>query len=179
MSPEIVIWVDEQDRELGGVPRSLVHNKMNLMLHRETMELLYKDSEHTQFLMQKRSPNKRQYGGLWTLSATCHVNTDDLSEEDPEGYLTAGKREAKEEIGVKAINQQLVAKRVIETGINKAMVGVIEGEYEGEPEIDPKEVSEVRLFTRETIGEIKDQLTPAALTCLVLLGILQEEEKKV
>ena len=178
MNQELVIWVDEQDRELGKVERNKVHDPTNLLLHRETMELLFKDPGHIQFLMQKRSATKKQYPNLWTFTATCHVNPGDIGESDPEGYLTAGGREAGEEVGVKVVNQQLVTKKIIETDINRAMAGLIVGEYVGEPMVDPEEVSEVRVFTRETIGEIRDQLTPAAMICLVLLGILHDEEKK-
>lgn len=41
---EHVIWVDEQDVVLGHVLRTVAHDKSNLLIHRETMELLYTDS---------------------------------------------------------------------------------------------------------------------------------------
>ncbi|MFH2085909.1 MAG: hypothetical protein ABII21_03950 [bacterium] len=108
---------------------------------------------------------------------TCHVNSGDITVDDPQGYLNAGLRECPEELGVKVINQKLVAKKIVVTDENEAISGIIEAEYEGEPKADLEEVSEIRLFTKETIGEIRDQLTPAALICLVLLGIIQDEEK--
>ena len=72
MTQDLVIWVDENDKVLGLVSRVQAHDKQKLLLHRETMELIYSDSTHTRFWLQKRSQNKEPYPGKWTLSATCH-----------------------------------------------------------------------------------------------------------
>lgn len=58
MSQELVVWVDQDDNELARLPRDVVHDKQGLLLHRETMELLFADPEHTKFWMQKRADNK-------------------------------------------------------------------------------------------------------------------------
>lgn len=172
-----MIWVDQDDNELARLPREVVHDKQKLLLHRETMELLFADKEHTQFWMQKRAESKEQYLGKWTMSVTCHVNGEDITPDDPLGYMGAGMREGLEELGVTVVKQELVAKQIITTPENEAIAGIITAEYEGIPKANLEEVSEIRLFTKETIGEIKDQLTPAALICLILLGIIQDEEK--
>ena len=60
MIEDLVIWVDENDKVLGLVSRVQAHDKQKLLLHRETMELIYSDSTHTRFWLQKRSQNKEQ-----------------------------------------------------------------------------------------------------------------------
>jgi isopentenyl-diphosphate delta-isomerase len=141
------------------------------------MTLLFQETEHIHFLMQRRAHDKKLWPDRWTLSATGHVNKDDVSVADVLGYISTAEREAPEELDVTPINLKLVATREIKTEKNWAMAGVVVGEYEGTPTPNLEEVSEVRLFDRETILEIKDQLTPGALICLVLLGILQNKEK--
>lgn len=175
MSQELVIWVDEQGAVLGNVLRTVAHDKSNLLIHRETMELLYTNPEHTKFLLQKRSQKKYQYPGYWTMSVTCHVNPEDVIETDPLGYLTAGVREGWEELGVHVTNQRLVGTLIVESDINRAMMGIVVGETTDETTVDPEEVSEVREFDLATIKEVRDRLTPGALKCLTYLGIFSEE----
>lgn len=177
MTSEMLIHVNEQDQFLGYVERELAHNQDKLMQHREVMTLLFSDPEHAHFLMQQRGPEKKLWPNFWTLSATGHVNKDDVNEGDGLGYISAAMREVPEEIDVTPVNLHLVTTKEIKTAKNWAMAGVVVGEYEGVPTPNLEEVSQVRLFDKNSILEIKDQLTPGALTCLVLLGILQHEEK--
>lgn len=169
---ELVIWVDEHDRELGRVPRKLVHNKEKLLLHRETMELLFLDEMHTKFWMQKRSMTKDQHPGCWTLSVTCHVDPSDITNHDKFGYLTAGLREGLEEMGVKVINQQLIGVLVIKSDVNLGMAGVVVADYEGEPKAEPGEIDELKLFDKMTLKGIVNKLTPSAKVVLEYLKIL-------
>jgi|GEM_PF-2165330 len=169
---EKVIWVDEQDKELGVVSRVEAHDENKLLIHRETMELLFADKTHTTFWLQKRSPKKDQYPGFWTLSVTCHVNPEDILPKDKLGYLTAGAREGREELGVEIINQQLVGVNLIETDVNRAMSGIIVAEYLGKIIINQEEIDEVKLFNKETVEEVVDKLTPAAKEILHILKII-------
>lgn len=176
MTEEWIVQVDEGDNLVGKVGRGLAHMRENLKLHRETMALLYTDSSQVNFLLQLRSMNKSQLPGYWTLSTTGHVDFEDSSPSDPEGYLSAAKREVKEEIGVSVKNLKLVRKRIQKNSENWSMMGIVTGEYEGEIKLDPEEVSEVRVFTKDTILEVSDKLTPGAKACLEYLGILKQEE---
>lgn len=146
MSPELLIQVDENDKFLGYVERELAHMPGELVRHREVMTLLFQETEHTHFLMQRRSHNKKLWPDRWTLSATGHVNKDDVSVTDVLGYISTAEREAPEELEVTPINLKLVATREIKTEKNWAMAGVVVGEYEGTPTPNLEEVSEVRLF---------------------------------
>lgn len=175
MIEEWLIETDETDEVKGRVRRAVAHEKNNLHLHREVMTLLFEDSSRKKFLLQKRSLKKEQLPGLWTLSATGHVEWKDISEIDKDGYLTAAKREVEEEIGVRVKKLVLEGKLVQHNNKNWAMMGVVMGVYEGEAELDLKEVSEVKVFTKETIMEVNDQLTPGARSCLLFLRILDEQ----
>lgn len=173
-SEEMIVQVDESDTLLGKIGRDQAHTQDKLMLHREVMCLLFNDDKQEQFLLQRRSKQKKQYPGMWTLSVTGHVNVVDLTTADKEGFLTAAKREVKEEIGVEANHLEIVGKLLHKTAENFAMMGIVIGEYKGEIEINPEEVSEVKLFDRESIVEIGDKLTPGAKACLEYLEILKQ-----
>ena len=174
MNDEWIIQVDEQDNLIGKIERDAAHNPKDLKIHREVMLLLYTSKKHDSFLLQHRSMRKKQLPGYWTLSVTGHVDWADLTTNDPEGYLTAAKREAREEVGVEAIDLKLVGKVSQKLPINWAMMGIVTGEYERELKLDPEEVSEVKIFDRETVLQISDKLTPGAKACLEYLGILDK-----
>src|SRR5688572_12283427 len=115
VSSELLIQVNEHDEFLGYVERSIAHTPGHLVQHREVMTLLFKEPEHIHFLMQKRSSNKDLWPNKWTLSATGHVNKDDLHQTDTLGYIATAKREAPEELGVTPVNLQLVITQEIKT----------------------------------------------------------------
>lgn len=173
-SSELVIQVDENDHEVARVPRVVVHDVGNLLLHREGMLLLYANPEHTEFWLQKRSPDKEHFPSKWTLGVTFHVGVDDITEQDSCGYLTGAEREAREEVGVELLNLEIVKKTKIETAKNSAMAAIMVAETIGDPMPDGKEVTEVRKFDKVTVEEVLADLTPAALVCLKLLGIIEE-----
>ena len=171
---EWIVEVDVNDNFLDKIDRIVAHDKTDLRLHREVMILLYTDPSRQHFLLQRRSLEKKQWGGFWTLSATGHVDFTDISRLDTDGYLTAAMREVKEEIGVKAKHLKLVGKIIQENAINHALMGIVMGEYSGELNIESEEVSEVREFTKETLSKADVKLTPGAKACLEYLGILKK-----
>ncbi len=172
MTFEWIVQVDSEDGVVGKIDRSVAHDNKNLILHREVMIILFTDKSHRQFLLQHRSLTKKQLPGYWTLSVTGHVDFNDLSESDPEGYLTAAKRETMEEIGVKATNLKLVGKEIQKNNENFSMMGIVIGEYKGEIKLDLDEVSEVKIFEVDTLVQVSDKLTPGARACLKYLKLL-------
>lgn len=170
---ELVIWVDDEDHELGRLPRSVVHAKDHLLLHREAMVILFSNAAHTEFWLQLRSPTKEQYPNYWTLGVTCHVNSEDISADDPEGYLSAAKREGSEELGITINNSTVERKVVIETAINHALAAIVVAECLDVPKPDGDEVVEVRKFDVNSVNQIRDKLTPAALFCLKQLELIE------
>lgn len=174
MSDEWIVEVDGQDNLVGKIGRDEAHDLSKLRTHREVMTLLYTSKKRDAFLLQHRSMQKQQLPGYWTLSVTGHVDWADLTTSDPEGYLTAAKREAKEEIGVEAVDLKLAGKVAQKLPMNWAVMGVVTGEYREELRLDLEEVSEVKVFDKNTVLTISDKLTPGAKACLEYLGILDK-----
>ena len=172
MRDDLIVAVDEKDTLLGYIERGVAHDERELRWHREVMLLLYTGAGRKNFLLQHRSMKKKQLPGYWTLSVTGHVDFNDLSRHDPEGYVTAAKREAKEEIGVDVKNLELVTKLPQRLPQNLAMMGVVIGEYSGEIQPDPKEVSEVAEFSKQSVQTMHGRLTPGAEACLKYLNLL-------
>ena len=146
---EWIVEVDEQNNLVGKIDRETAHDLSNLKIHREVMCVFYTDSSHKNFLMQHRSMQKKQLPGMWTLSVTGHVDFEDLTENDTDDYLIAAKREAKEEVGIEAKNLKLMGIILQNLPMNRAMMGIVTGEYKGEMIIDAKEVSEVKIYNKE------------------------------
>lgn len=170
---ELVIWVDDEDYELGRLPRDVVHDQNHLLLHREVMVILFTNPEHTEFWLPLRSPSKEQYPDCWTLGVTCHVYSEDISVDDPEGYLSAAKREGLEELGITIIEPRVARKTIIETAVNRALAAIVVAECFVAPHPDGDEVVDVRKFDVNTVNQIRDKLTPGALFCLKQLELIE------
>ena len=79
-----VIWVDENDQELGVIPVEKAHREGLL----ERVVVIYVTREDGQILVQERTDD-----GRFDHSSAGHV--------DPgEDYFQAAKRELKEELGI-------------------------------------------------------------------------------
>jgi len=86
---EIFDIVDERDVVIGQAPRGQVHAEG--LRHRAVHILVW--NSRGQLFLQKRSMNKDQMPGVWTTSASGHVDSG-------EDYITAAVREIGEELGV-------------------------------------------------------------------------------
>jgi len=85
-----ILFVDKDDRPIGYGTRD--EARTNAISYRLSRVILR--DENGRILSQHRSENKRHYPGLWTDSASGHVDKG-------EGYEVAAHRELFEEIGVK------------------------------------------------------------------------------
>jgi isopentenyldiphosphate isomerase len=81
--------VNRQDQEIGLESRSRIHEL--LLMHRTVHVLLFNPCGR--LYLQKRSFDKEQYPGVWTSSASGHV-------EAGESYSRAALRELREELGL-------------------------------------------------------------------------------
>ena len=66
---ERLIWVDEQDREVGTGEKLDTHRRKQL--HR-AFSIFIMDPDTQQTLLQMRAPGKYHSGGLWTNSCCSH-----------------------------------------------------------------------------------------------------------
>lgn len=166
-----VVEVDEKDKLVGKILRSDAHKPDNLHRHREVMVLIYADRNKETFWLQKRSMTKDHYPGLWTLSATGHVEMGDC--QAGEGYLEAAVRETEEEMGLSLVNPQLMGKIELKLDINWAMMGVVVGNGEGKIRLNKHELEKVKIFNRMSVLEVSDKLTPNAKVCLEYLKLIK------
>ena len=94
-----------------------------------------------ELLIHKRSPKLLTSPGLWDKSAGGHV-------DEGEDYLTAAKRETKEEIGIGVELQEItkfLLKEVYKDGKRMNRFHMLyKGEYDGEIFMDKREVLEIR-----------------------------------
>lgn len=87
---EFVVLVDEQNHELGTVPKDTIHTQ-NTPLHRGFSLFLF--NSKNEVLLAKRSKSKKTFPGLWTNTVCGHP-------EPGESAVDAAKRRLKEELGV-------------------------------------------------------------------------------
>lgn len=88
---EIVQIVDEQNRELGELPRRLMREQR--LLHRASYILIFNAAG--ELFVQKRTASKDVYPGYWDVAAGGVVQAG-------ESYEQSAERELAEELGVSA-----------------------------------------------------------------------------
>ncbi|MBI2338069.1 NUDIX domain-containing protein [Candidatus Daviesbacteria bacterium] len=152
-----VIWVDEKDNILGIVSRKEAHQKS--LLHRIIAIIILNDKG--EILLQKRSKNKDTFPGMYTISASGHVDRG-------ENYNQAAQREIQEELGV---NAKLT---FIKTVINdhpehRQMQAFYLARHNGPFKIQNEEVDETRFFTTAEIKNMLPNVTPTVIIALELL----------
>src|SRR5690606_35902454 len=86
---EPVLWVDEQDRPLGVLPRAELRERR--LIGRATFIFLF--NGRGELCVHQRTHSKALYPGYWDLAAGGMVGPDEDS-------LTAAERELGEELGV-------------------------------------------------------------------------------
>ena len=90
MSIEKVILVDENDNQVGVMPKLEAHQKG--LLHRAFSVFIF--NSKYELLLQKRASSKYHSGGLWTNTCCSHPR-------EGEDTLDAANRRLDEEMGIK------------------------------------------------------------------------------
>lgn len=135
---ELVVLVDEEDRELGVMSKSQVHGK-DTPLHRAFSVFVFNDKK--EILVQRRALSKKTWPGVWSNSCCGHP----LPGEE---YEEAIRRRVKYELG----GELRHLKKVSDYRYRFERDGVVENEVcpvymaeiEGEMKRNPDEVEEVR-----------------------------------
>jgi len=137
-SPDpLLILVDEEDRELGFERRSLCHDGEG-RLHRAFS--IYLSDAEGRLLLQRRSLEKRLWGGSWSNSCCGHPEKGESTE-------AAASRRLEEELGV-SVPLELVFKYPYhasfgEEGSERELCSVFVGRLDAERlRPDPAEVME-------------------------------------
>ena len=131
-SPEFLILVDENDREIGTVEKLSAHRQG--LLHRAFSIIIW-DSTGRQ-LLQKRHADKYHSGGLWTNACCGHPRPG-------EAIADAARRRLAEEMGIEcplAPLGTIIYRAEFQNGLTEhEIVHVFRGLFDGTIAPDPKE----------------------------------------
>jgi len=144
MKEELVILVDENDNQIGLMPKMEAHEKA--LLHRAFSVFVF--NSKNQLMLQQRAIHKYHSPGLWTNTCCSH-------QRDGESNLVAGKRRLFEEMGfVTELKEttSFIYKAPFENGLTEHEFDhILVGAYEGTPEINEEEVAAWKWMDLESV----------------------------
>ena len=133
MKEENVILVDEQDQQIGLMPKLEAHEKA--ILHRAFSVFVLNDKNEV--MLQQRAHQKYHSPLLWTNTCCSH-------QREGETNIEAGTRRLQEEMGFVTELRELfhfIYKAPFDNGLTEHEFDhVMIGRYNGAPEINPEEV---------------------------------------
>ena len=133
MNEEYVILVNENNDELGVMPKMEAHEKA--VLHRAFSVFVFNSKK--ELMLQQRAAHKYHSPLLWTNTCCSHQKLGETNVE-------AGKRRLQEEMGFVTELKDTVSfvyKAPFDNGLTEHELDhVLVGEYEGEPNINKDEV---------------------------------------
>lgn len=134
MKEEKVILVNENDEQIGLMPKLEAHEKA--VLHRAFSVFIFNDKN--ELLLQQRALTKYHSPSLWTNTCCSH-------QRDGESNIEAGKRRLKEEMGfVTELKESIsfIYKAPFDNGLTEHEFDhVLLGNYNEEPIINETEVA--------------------------------------
>ncbi|MFN3921123.1 MAG: NUDIX hydrolase [Caldimicrobium sp.] len=137
--------VDEQCQTIGILPRGEVHYKG--LYHRAVHVFLF--NSKGEIYLQKRSYDREENPGLWSSSASGHVNPG-------EALYSAAKRELMEELRIKVkIEEILQVPPCAET--NWECTTLFVGKTDKNPKPNPLEVVEGRFFSISELEKLLEE----------------------
>jgi len=133
MREEQVILVDEQDNELGLMPKMEAHEKG--VLHRAFSVFVL--NSRNELMLQQRAGKKYHSPLLWTNTCCSHQRAGETN-------IQAGQRRLQEEMGFQTELRDVfsfIYKAPFDNGLTEHEFDhVLLGQFDGEPEINPEEV---------------------------------------
>ncbi len=153
MVEELVILVDEQDNQIGLMPKMEAHEKAQL--HRAFSIFVFNDDG--ELLLQQRASNKYHSPLLWTNTCCSH-------QRDGETSLEAGKRRLQEEMGFVCDLEEVfwfVYKAPFDNGLTEHELDhVMVGKFNGNPFVNKEEVAAYKWMSMEAVkSELENQPT--------------------
>jgi isopentenyl-diphosphate delta-isomerase len=144
MEEEKVILVDENDNQIGLMPKMEAHEKA--VLHRAFSVFIFNDKN--ELMLQQRALHKYHSPGLWTNTCCSH-------QRDGESNIEAGKRRLNEEMGFVANLREttsFVYKAPFDNGLTEHELDhVMIGNYNEEPIINKDEVASWKWMPLEDV----------------------------
>lgn len=145
MADELLDLVDEEDRVIGTVMKSVAHaeGKRIRIVH------VFIFDDQGRMAVQLRSMSVRFAPGHWVTAGSGHVASG-------ETYEQAGVRELHEELGIKVPLTFEGTELYRDEDGKEEYLGVMRGDYSGEFAIHPDDVERVAWFT---IDEVQEMIT--------------------
>lgn len=144
MMEEHVILVDENDRQIGLMPKMEAHEKA--VLHRAFSVFIFNDKN--ELMLQQRALGKYHSPGLWTNTCCSH-------QRDGESNIDAGKRRLQEEMGFVSDLEEttsFIYKTPFDNGLTEYEYDhILIGNYNGLPTINEFEVASWKWMALEDI----------------------------
>lgn len=153
MVEELVILVDEQDNQIGLMPKMEAHEKAQL--HRAFSVFVFNDQN--ELLLQQRAADKYHSPLLWTNTCCSHQRNGETS-------LEAGKRRLQEEMGFVCDLEEVfwfVYKAPFDNGLTEHELDhVMIGSFNGNPFVNKEEVAAYKWMSIEAVkSELESQPT--------------------
>lgn len=143
---ELVVLVNEQDQQMGLMPKMEAHEKA--VLHRAFSVFVFNDKG--ELMLQQRAADKYHSPLLWTNTCCSH-------QRDGETSLEAGKRRLQEEMGFVCDLKEIfwfIYKAPFDNGLTEHELDhVMIGTYNGEPNINREEVESYKWMTLEAVKQ--------------------------
>lgn len=146
MREELVILVDENDQQVGLMPKMEAHEKA--LLHRAFSVFVFNNKK--ELMIQQRALHKYHSPGLWTNTCCSH-------QREGESNIDAGKRRLMEEMGFSVDLEESISfiyKAPFDNGLTEHEYDhILLGSFEGEPDLNPDEVAAWKWMSLEAIQE--------------------------
>ncbi len=146
MTEEMVILVDENDQQVGLMPKMEAHEKA--LLHRAFSVFVFNDKK--ELMLQRRALDKYHSPGLWTNTCCSH-------QREGETNIEAGKRRLQEEMGFSVPLEESISfiyKAPFDNGLTEHEFDhILLGEFNDTPVLNPDEVSEWKWMTLPNVKQ--------------------------
>ena len=140
---ELVAWVDEQDRLLGGLPRAELCERG--LIGRGTFILLFNSAG--ELCVHRRTLSKALYPGYWDVAAGGMV-------QQGESYAESAARELEEELGIAAVALHEHERFFFDQAGNRLWCAVFSAVSDAPLRLQPEEVLEAYFMSpRQALDE--------------------------
>lgn len=144
MKEEVVVLVNENDQQIGTMPKMEAHEKA--VLHRAFSIFIMNDKGET--MLQQRAGHKYHSPLLWTNTCCSH-------QREGESNIEAGTRRLQEEMGFQTELTELfsfIYKAPFENGLTEHELDhVMIGHYNDDPKINLEEVADWKWIKPELV----------------------------
>lgn len=150
MAEEMVVLVNENDEQIGTMPKMEAHEKA--LLHRAFSVFVLNDNN--EIMLQQRALTKYHSPGLWTNTCCSH-------QREGESNISAGMRRLQEEMGFQTDLEEIfsfVYHAPFDNGLTEHEFDhVMVGRFNGQPSINPDEVADWKWMSAERIKKDMQQ----------------------